>query len=136
MHFLRVLFKKNNNPVFISVYLADDFSTITTSLMVIHMVLVAIIGTTANLCVFLALSMGHKVSNNLLLLNLCIADSMVCIISGPLTVLTWEWPVLSSYTIINAVQVRIRCTYLYIVENCVKAELKLICSNGLFYNVS
>lgn len=83
----------------------DGFSTIATSLMAVHMVLVAIIGTTANLCVFLALSMGHKVSNNLLLLNLCVADSMVCIISGPLTVLSWEWPILSSYTVVNAVQV-------------------------------
>ncbi|XP_022171990.1 probable G-protein coupled receptor No18 [Myzus persicae] len=82
----------------------DGFSTIATSLMAVHMVLVAIIGTTANLCVFLALSMSHKVSNNLLLLNLCVADSMVCIISGPLTVLSWEWPILSSYTIVNAVQ--------------------------------
>lgn len=99
--------------LFIFVYLADDFSTITTSLLAIHMVIVAVIGTTANLCVFLALSMGHKVSNNLLLLNLCVADSMVCIISGPLTVLSWEWPVLSSYTIVNAVQVRLIDTYIY-----------------------
>ncbi|XP_025193460.1 probable G-protein coupled receptor No18 [Melanaphis sacchari] len=82
----------------------DGFSSIATSLMTVHMVLVAIVGTTANLCVFLALSMSHKVSNNLLLLNLCVADSMVCIISGPLTVLSWEWPALSSYAIVNAVQ--------------------------------
>lgn len=88
-------------------FLDDDFSTVATSLMIVHVVFIAIIGTTANLCVFLALSVGHKVSNNLLLLNLCVADSMVCIISGPLTVLSWKWPVLSSYTIINAVQVRI-----------------------------
>lgn len=84
----------------------DDLSTVATSLMAVHVVFVAIIGSTANLCVFLALSTGHKVSNNLLLLNLCVADSMVCIISGPLTVLSWEWPALSSYAIVNAAQVR------------------------------
>lgn len=93
------------NVFFYKHFTDDGFSTIATSLMAVHMVLVAIIGTTANLCVFLALSMSHKVSNNLLLLNLCVADSMVCIISGPLTVLSWEWPILSSYTIVNAVQV-------------------------------
>ncbi|VVC39161.1 G protein-coupled receptor, rhodopsin-like [Cinara cedri] len=84
----------------------DDFSTFATPLMAMHVLFVAIVGVVANLCVFLALSMGHKVSNNLLLLNLCVADCMVCIISGPLTILSWEWPVLSSYTIINALQSR------------------------------
>lgn len=81
------------------------YSTTVTSLMTVHVVLVAIVGATANLCVFLALSVGQKVSGNLLLLNLCVADSMVCIISGPLTVMSWEWPALSSYTIVNAAQV-------------------------------
>lgn len=87
------------------VYLDDDFSTIATPFMALHVLIVAIVGMAANLCVFLALSMGHKVSNNLLLLNLCVADCMVCIISGPLTVLSWKWPVLSSYSIVNALQV-------------------------------
>lgn len=87
--------------------------------MAVYVVLVAIVGTTANLYVFLALSVGHKVSNNLLLLNLCVADSMVCIISGPLTVLSWEWPALSSYTIVNAVQVPRTMNIVIIrIENC------------------
>ncbi|XP_050424749.1 5-hydroxytryptamine receptor 2A isoform X2 [Adelges cooleyi] len=82
----------------------DHFEELILTTMTVHVVLVALIGTSANIFVFLGLSLSQKVASNLLLLNLCVADSLVCLVSGPLTLLSWHWPEITSYTFVNAIR--------------------------------
>ncbi|XP_050549035.1 galanin receptor type 2 isoform X2 [Daktulosphaira vitifoliae] len=72
--------------------------------MTVNVAMIVFIGPAANLFVFLGLSFSQKVSSNLLLLNLCVADFLVCLISAPLSLTLWYWPDRLSHSIIDAIR--------------------------------